>query len=101
WETSHKVSGHAKFIDAHTVEVNGQSYQAKSFIVAVGSRPNIDETLKQKLKDKFITSNEIFEFSQLPKSLAVIGSGIIAIELAQAMQRLGVQTTMFARSQKV
>src|SRR5690606_16413566 len=36
-----------------------------------------------------------------PKSLAVIGSGIIAIELAQAMQRLGVKTTMFARSQKV
>lgn len=101
WNSSHKISGKAKFIDPQTIEVNGQSYRAKSFIVAVGSRPNIDETLKQQLKEKYITSNEIFEFSQLPKSLAVIGSGIIAIELAQAMQRLGVQTTMFARSQKV
>ncbi len=101
WEASHKIPGQAKFIDAQTIEVNGHSYQAKSFIIAVGSRPNIDETLKQKLKDKYITSNEIFELSQLPKSLAVIGSGIIAIELAQAMQRLGVKTTMFARSQKV
>jgi len=101
WDSSHKISGKAKFINPRTIEVNGQSYRAKSFIVAVGSRPNIDETLKQKLKDKYITSNEIFEFSQLPKSLAVIGSGIIAIELAQAMQRLGVKTTMFARSQKV
>lgn len=101
WDSSHKISGKAKFIDPQTIEVNGQSYRAKSFIVAVGSRPNIDETLKQQLKEKYITSNEIFEFSQLPKSLAVIGSGIIAIELAQAMQRLGVQTTMFARSQKV
>src|SRR5690606_2234262 len=101
WDSSHKISGKAKFIDFQTIEVNGQSYRAKSFIVAVGSRSNIDETLKQKLKDKYITSNEIFELSQLPKSLAVIGSGIIAIELAQAMQRLGVQTTMFARSQKV
>ena len=101
WDSSHKISGKAKFIDPQTIEVNGQSYRAKSFIVAVGSRPNIDETLKQQLKEKYITSNEIFEFSQLPESLAVIGSGIIAIELAQAMQRLGVQTTMFARSQKV
>jgi len=101
WESSHKISGKAKFVDPQTIEVNGQSYKAKSFIVAVGSRPNIDETLKKKLTDKYITSNEIFEFPQLPESLAIIGSGIIAIELAQAMQRLGVQTTMFARSQKV
>ncbi len=101
WDSSHKISGKAKFIDPQTIEVNGQSYRAKSFIVAVGSRPNVDKALKQQLKEKYITSNEIFEFSQLPESLAVIGSGIIAIELAQAMQRLGVQTTMFARSQKV
>jgi len=101
WESSHKISGKAKFVDPQTIEVNGQSYKGKSFIVAVGSRPNIDETLKKKLTDKYITSNEIFEFPQLPESLAIIGSGIIAIELAQAMQRLGVQTTMFARSQKV
>src|SRR5690606_13167867 len=101
WDSSHKISGKAKFIDSQTIEVNGQSYRAKSFIIAVGSRPNIDETLKQQLKEKYITSNEIFEFSQLPKSLAVIGSGVIAIELAQAMQRLGVDTTLFARSQKV
>ena len=101
WDSSHKISGKAKFVDLQTIEVNGQSYRAKSFIVAVGSRPNVDKALKQQLKEKYITSNEIFEFSQLPESLAVIGSGIIAIELAQAMQRLGVQTTMFARSQKV
>src|SRR5690606_12707890 len=101
WDSSHKISAKAKFVDFQTIEVNGQYYKANSFIVAVGSRPYIDETLKQKLKDKYITSYEIFELSRLPNSLAVIGSGIIAIELAQAMQRLGVKTTMFARSQKV
>ncbi len=101
WEASHKISGHATFINAHTVEVNGKAYQAKNFIIAVGSRPNIDKTFKEELGDKYLTSDEIFELSQLPKSLAVIGSGVIAIELAQAMQRLGVDTTLFARSQKV
>jgi len=96
-----KISGHAKFVDAQTVEVDGQYYQAKSFILAVGSRPNIDSKQKEVLGERLLSSNEVFELPTLPKSLAVIGSGVIAIELAQAMQRLGVKTTVFARSQKV
>src|SRR5699024_1960997 len=47
------------------------------------------------------TSDQIFELDTLPQSLAVIGSGVIALELAQAMQRLNVKTTVFARSKKV
>ncbi|ENU98897.1 hypothetical protein F969_02150 [Acinetobacter variabilis] len=101
WDSTHKISGHAKFTNAQTVQVEGKFYQAKSFIIAVGSRPNFDATLKDELGDKLLTSDGIFELSHLPKSLAVIGSGVIAIELAQAMQRLGVCTTMFARSQKI
>ncbi len=31
WETSHKVSGFATFVDAHTIQVNEQQYQAKAF----------------------------------------------------------------------
>ena len=101
WDKSHKISGAAKFINANTIQVNNQHYQAKSFILAVGSTPNMDAEWKAELGDRYINSNDIFELEQLPKSLAVIGSGVIAIELAQAMTRLGVQTTVFARSQKV
>lgn len=101
WDQSHKISGSAKFINANTIQVNNQHYQAKSFILAVGSTPNMDAEWKAELGDRYINSDDIFELEQLPKSLAVIGSGVIAIELAQAMTRLGVQTTVFARSQKV
>ena len=101
WPAEHKISGIAKFINANTIEVNGQHYQAKSFIIAVGSTPNYDTAWKEELGDLLITSDQIFELPQLPQSLAVIGSGVIAIELAQAMQRLGVNVTMFARSRKV
>lgn len=101
WDQSHKISGAAKFINANTIQVNNQHYQAKSFILAVGSTPNMDAEWKAELGDRYINSDDIFELEQLPKSLAVIGSGVIAIELAQAMTRLGVQTTVFARSQKV
>ena len=101
WDPSHKISGQAQFINANTVEVNGQLFQAKSFILAVGSTPNTDAALKEELQERLITSDQIFELETLPKSLAVIGSGVIAIELAQAMHRLGVETTIFARSSKV
>lgn len=101
WNSTHKINGQAKFINTNTIEVNDQAYSAKSFIIAVGSTPNYEVTWKKEIGNKLITSDEIFELKSLPKSIAVIGSGVIAIELAQAMQRLGVETTVFARSRKV
>lgn len=101
WNPTHKINGKAKFINANTIEVNQQQYQAKNFIIAVGSTPSFDIAWKKELGDRLITSDQIFELEKLPTSLAVIGSGVIAIELAQAMQRLGVETTIFARSKKV
>lgn len=101
WEASHKISGHASFVNANTVEVNQQRYQAKAFILAVGSSPTFNPQWKTELQDKLITSDDIFELTHLPRSIAVIGSGVIAIELAQAMHRLNVKTTIFARSRRV
>ena len=101
WKSEHKISGEAKFVNKNTVEVNGKQYQAHSFIIAVGSTPSYDRSWKTEIGHKLITSDEIFELEYLPKSMAVIGSGAIAIELAQAMHRLGVETTIFARSKKV
>src|SRR5690606_23654069 len=101
WDDEHKISGKAHFIDSKTVQVNQQQYQAKSVIIAVGSTPTINSDWKNELGDRLLSSDQIFELETLPKSLAVIGSGVIAIELAQAMQRLGVETIIFARSCKV
>ncbi|OTG80986.1 dihydrolipoyl dehydrogenase [Acinetobacter sp. ANC 5054] len=101
WPDEHKISGRAEFLNANTIIVNGQKLQAKSFIIAVGTTPTIDSEQKQKLDSKLLTSDQIFELVQLPKSIAVIGSGVIALELAQALHRLGVKTTIFARSRKI
>ncbi len=101
WKDEHKIAGEAQFINANTIQVNGEQYQAKSFIIAVGSTPNYDAQWKTEIGHKLITSDEVFELATLPKSIAVIGSGVIAIELAQAMHRLSVETTIFARSKKV
>lgn len=101
WKAEHKISGRAEFLNANTIQVNEKQYQAKHFILAVGSTPTIDEKMKAELGTRLITSDQIFELEQLPQALAVIGSGVIAIELAQAMHRLGVKTDIFARSRKV
>ena len=101
WKASHKISGHAAFVDANTVEVNQQRYQAKAFILAVGSSPAFNPQWKAELQDKLITSDDIFELPHLPRSIAVIGSGVIAVELAQAMHRLNVKTAIFARSRRI
>lgn len=101
WPESHKVSGKAHFINHNTIQVNDQLYQAKSFIIAVGSKPNINMEWKGSIGSRLLTSDDIFEVPTLPYSIAIVGSGVIAIELAQAMHRLGVDTTIFARSRKV
>ncbi|WP_445407078.1 dihydrolipoyl dehydrogenase [Acinetobacter seifertii] len=101
WPTEHKICGKAHFIDAQTVEVNGKQYQSKSFILAVGSTPNYDKTWKEELGNRLITTDQMFELKKLPKSIAIIGSGVIALEIAQAMHRLGVETTIFARSKRI
>lgn len=101
WPTEHKISGKASFENKNTIVVNGIKYQSKSFIIAVGSTPTYDQAWKDELGDRLITSDQIFELETLPASIGVVGSGVIAIELAQAMHRLGVKTTVFARSRKV
>ena len=101
WNPKHRISGKATFIDPNTIQVNNKKYQAKSFILAVGTTPIFDQQVKDEIGNKLITSDQIFELPQLPKSIAVIGSGVIALELAQALTRLNVETTIFARSRKV
>ena len=101
WPAEHKISGHARFVDPQTIEVNGQHYQGKSFILAVGSKPHLESAWQHALGDRLITTDQLFELEALPSSMAVIGSGVIALELAQALSRLGVKITLFARSQKV
>jgi dihydrolipoamide dehydrogenase len=48
------------------------------------------------IRERLLTSDDIFELQDLPESLAVIGIGIIALELGQAMHRLGVRTAFFS-----
>jgi dihydrolipoamide dehydrogenase len=88
------ISGYAKFVAANQVEVNGEILQGERIIIATGSRPVVPAPWAA-LGDRLLTSDELFELETLPKRVAVIGLGIIGLELGQAMARLGVEVIGF------
>jgi dihydrolipoamide dehydrogenase len=91
-----RIRGHARFIAPGVLEV----VEAKAVVLAVGSSPVVVPQL-EKVRDRVLVNDDVFELDDLPESIAVIGSGIIALELGQALQRLGVRTTLFARSRRL
>eukprot|EP00980_Cylindrotheca_fusiformis_P006621 scaffold1390_cov138-Cylindrotheca_fusiformis.AAC.24 len=107
--------GHGKFTSPRSVEVNGQTLNFKKAVIATGGYPTLIpmEGLKE-LHDRMtscsadagarplvMTNETFFNMTQQPKHLVVIGAGVIGMELSQAMQRLGTQTTVLGRSGRV
>ncbi len=88
------ISGMAKLVDAHTVEVNGTRYHAKKILLATGSWPTKPEFPGNELA---ITSNEIFDLDSFPRRLLVVGGGYIATEFACIFNGLGAQVTQLYR----
>lgn len=106
--------GYAKFTSASTVEINGKTLTFRKAVIATGAYPAIPgipglrelhekslEAMDNKPHPAVMTNETFFNMTELPKRLGVIGSGVIGMEMAQAMQRLGSSVTVFGRSGKV
>lgn len=94
------IKGYAKFVSQDVVEVNGEKIQGERIIIATGSRPVVPPPW-QALGAKLLTSDEIFELETLPKKIAVIGLGIIGLEIGQALSRLGVEVVGFEMAETI
>ncbi len=96
------VKGDARLIDAHRLLVDGRPFEGEQVLVATGSRPaapnipGLDDV--NYLTSDLLTSEEPMELTEQPRSLAIIGGGYIALELAQLFQRLGTPVTIIQRS---
>ncbi len=96
------VKGHARLVDAHTAALDGQRLIGDQVLIATGSRPAVPaipglENVAYLTSD-LLTSDEPIELFDQPRSLAIIGGGYIALELAQLFQRLGTPVTLIQRS---
>lgn len=94
---SHKlitlVRGRASFKDEHTVVVDGQEYDADYILIATGS---VSASLPIPGADLpgILTSREILDMEEVPKSLCVIGGGVIGLEFASIFRSFGSEVTV-------
>lgn len=90
-----KIQGYARFVDAHTLIVDEHTeIHAERIVIATGSRPSWPAAWNE-LGDRLIINDDVFNWDDLPHSVAVFGPGVIGLELGQALHRLGVQVIMF------
>jgi glutathione reductase (NADPH) len=92
------VRGAARFVDAHTVEVNGQRLSARHIVIATGGKPTLPNLPGAGLG---ISSDGFFDLDAAPQRVAVVGSGYIACELAASFQELGSQVEQFVRKDRL
>ncbi|MGP1607670.1 MAG: glutathione-disulfide reductase [Moraxella sp.] len=91
------ITGYAKFVNKNTVEVNGENISADHILIAVGgtpARPDIPGA------EYGIDSDGVFELQLLPKRVAIVGAGYIAVEIAGVFNALGSETHLFVRKDR-
>ncbi|AGM40363.1 NADPH-glutathione reductase [Spiribacter salinus M19-40] len=91
------ITGHARFVDPHTVEVDGTRYKAERFVIATGGvpgRPAIPGG------DLGIDSDGFFDLRDRPERVAVVGAGYIAVELAGVLHELGSEVQLVVRREQ-
>lgn len=88
------IQGFAKFVDAKTVEVNGELITADHILIATGGRPVFPDV---KGAEYGIDSDGFFELEQLPERVAVVGAGYVAVEIAGVLRSLGSEVDLYVR----
>jgi len=88
------VHGHARLVDAHTVEVDGKRHTAERIVLAPGGYAKVPDIPGKELA---VTSDGFFHFKTQPKRVLVLGAGYIAVELAGMMQAMGTDVTLGIR----
>ncbi len=87
------VKGSARFIDHRTVAVEKRLFRSDRILIAVGGNPRIPD-IPGLAGSAYLTSRSALLLKELPKSLVIIGGGVIAVELGQMFHRLGVRVTI-------
>ncbi len=85
--------GAVTFVDAHTLTLNDETLTFRNALIATGSTAVIPQ-IPGLAESGYLTNDTLFDLTALPPTLAIIGAGAIGVELAQALQRLGVQVQL-------
>lgn len=91
-----EINGRARFVDARTLEVGGETCTADHIVIATGGYPTVPDIPGAELG---ITSDGFFELEALPRRVAIVGAGYIAVELAGMLRALGSDVTLLLRGE--
>ncbi|MGA2151532.1 MAG: FAD-dependent oxidoreductase, partial [Geobacteraceae bacterium] len=94
------VKGTGRFIDSRTIEVGGRRIMGERFLIATGGFPRIIDFPGLEEID-YLTSRSALLLDTLPRTLVVIGGGVIAMELGQMYQRLGSKVTVLEHGPRI
>lgn len=92
------ITGFARFVDAHTLDVDGEHYTANRIVIAPGTKPVIPAITGA---EHGISSDGFFELKHQPRRVAIVGSGYIAVELAGVLNSLGTDVSLYLRREHI
>ncbi|MHA7835256.1 MAG: dihydrolipoyl dehydrogenase [Algiphilus sp.] len=102
WPAADRIRSHAAFESPGVLRLaDGTRIEAERVVIATGSRTFIPPPLAALAAERIDTNETVFEWPDLPESVAVFGAGVIALELGQALHRLGVRVRLFGRSHRL
>ncbi|MBI4037689.1 mercury(II) reductase [Candidatus Curtissbacteria bacterium] len=94
------IEGRAKFTSPVEIEVNGQKYQGKKFVIATGSTANVPPISGIK-EAGYLTHIEALANKKQPKSLVIIGAGPLGLEFAQMFYHFGTKVTVLQKGNTI
>jgi len=93
----HKVDilkGHGRIVDNKTIDVEGKKVKFENCIIAVGSKPAQLDNIKLNKEQGIISSREILGLNEVPRSLLIIGGGVIGCEFGYIFNSMGTSVTI-------
>jgi len=99
------IFGNAQFVSPHEIKISlrdgqTQNLKAKRFCISTGSRPFVPQ-IEGLNETGFITNEEVFQLTDLPQDLVVLGAGAIGLELGQSFARLGSKVTIVEMAERI
>jgi mycothione reductase len=92
--------GEARFVAPKVLQVGDDELRADHFVLATGSRPDIPE-VPGLAEVPYLTSNTVMRLSELPASMAILGGGYVAAEMAHIFGALGTHVTIIQRRERM
>ncbi len=87
------IAGEARFVSPHSVRVGERTLRAPRIVIATGSRPRLPD-IPGLADTPHLTNETIFDLTECPDHLLILGGGAIGVEMAQAFRRLGATVTL-------